>query len=834
MADGITRRTFLSSAVMTGASSALGLDRAAHRGSANEDALPPRKSSFDESWMFCKGDPAGAQLPDYLSDAWTTVDLPHDWSIAGPFSKDEPCGGSGGYLPTGIAWYRKSFQLPRTLAHRRVSVQFDGVYQRSEVWINGHSLGMRPYGYITFSHDLTPYLRFGNESNVIAVRVDNSLQPNSRWYSGSGIYRHVWLELTDPVHVAPWGTTIRSTEIMPERATVEILTQVRNGNGYDAKCVLTTEVVDGAGRIVKTDSVEESIAAGDEHLFKQTFAITQPDLWSVATPHLYLARQRLTIQEAEVDAVTTSFGIRDIQFDKDKGFLLNGTRIKLNGVCLHHDGGAVGAAVPGRVWERRLNLLKEMGCNAIRCSHNPPAPEFLDLCDGMGFLVMAEAFDEWREGKEHTPQFGYHNYFDEWGERDIADMVARDRNHPSIVIWSAGNEVPDQVVPRGQETLRRLLDLFHTEDPTRMVTVACDRIAADPVSATQEFLAELDVVGYNYVDRWRDRTEKYYSIDRHDYPQRRFIGTESVTMHGARGVYAVNTQNTDLVPNAMNECIQVEQLQKFIQTYDYVSGDFMWTGIDYLGEAHWPSKSASSGVIDTCGFRKDAYYFYQSLWTNSPVLHLFPHWNWKGNEGDVIEVSCFTNCDTVELFLNGKSLGVKGFSFPRDGMVGKYGNYPPRAKILQTTADLHLTWDVAYAPGTLRAVGTKNGQVMTTVEIDTTGDPAAIKLMADCNVIKTAWRDVVHITVEVVDEKGRVVPTAENEIAFELDGPGRILGVDNGRPDSHESFQGNHRKAFNGLALVILQSTGKSGTFSLSASSPGLAANGIIVTSHAG
>ena len=614
---------------------------------------------------------------------------------------------------------------------------------------------------------------------------------------------------------------------------METLTQVRNESGRDHTCVITTEVVDHAGRIVKTDSAQESIPAGAEHRFKQTLAIAKPELWSVATPHLYLARQRLTIQAAEVDAVTTSFGIRDIRFDKDKGFLLNGKRIKLNGVCLHHDGGAVGAAVPERVWERRLNLLKEMGCNAIRCSHNPPASEFLDLCDAMGFLVMDEAFDEWREGKEQTPQFGYHKYFDEWGARDVRDMVARDRNHPSIVIWSAGNEVPDQIVPRGSETLRSLLDVFHKDDPTRMVTVACDRIAADPAFAPPEFLAELDVVGYNYVDRWRDRTEKYYSIDRHDYPRRRVIGTESVTMHSVRGVYSVNARNSDFVAGFSNERIQVEQLQKFIQTYDYVSGDFMWTGIDYLGEAPWPNKSSSSGVIDTCGFCKDAYYFYQSLWTDSPVMHLFPHWNWNGKEGDVIAVSCFTNCEMVELFLNGKSLGVKGFSFPRDGMVGRYGNYPPRAKVLQTTADLHLTWDVAYAPGTLRAIGTKDGRVVKTVEINTTGEPAAIRLTADRNVIKASRRDVAHITVEVVDAEGRMVPTAENEIAFALDGPGRILGVDNGRPDSHESFQGNRRRAFNGLALVLLQSAGTPGTFRLSASSPALAAHEIAVTSHA-
>jgi beta-galactosidase len=475
------------------------------------------------------------------------------------------------------------------------------------------------------------------------------------------------------------------------------------------------------------------------------------------------------------------------------------------------------------MWERRLELLQKMGCNAIRLSHNPPAPELLDMLDRMGFLVMAEAFDEWKQPKLQTPLYGYHKYFDEWSARDMSAMIERDRNHPSIVIWSAGNEMPDQSDPHGAETLQALLDIMRSKDPSRLVTAACDQIAAEPKAALPEFLDKLDVVGYNYVDRWRDRREKFYSIDRHDCPNRRFIGTETSSIFGPRGAYAFETPEDPFYGRAANTAIEVEQLQKFIQTYDYVSGDFIWTGIDYLGESLWPAKLGSSGALDTCGFPKDAYYFYQSRWTRETVLHLFPHWNWSGREGKVITVTCYTNCDTVELFLNGKSLGMKGYAFPRPGMVGTYGNYPPRAKALQTTADLHLSWDVPFTPGTLTATGVKDGKVVRTVEIKTAGAPAKLALTADRPRISSGPSDVAHVTVQVMDAEGRVVPTANNEIAFAVEGAGRILGVDNGQPDSHESYQGPSRRAFNGLALVVLQSTGAPGKLTLSASSPALA-----------
>lgn len=812
MDNGFTRRGFLGTATTAGMMSKLALVPA----SAAANAGARQRLSFDEGWKFCRGDFPGAEAPGFSDQAWRDVDLPHDWSIEGPYAKDEPTGGSGGYLPTGFGWYRKRFTLPAT--NRRVQIEFDGVYQRSDVWINGRHLGFRPYGYSSFSYDLTPHLNAGE--NVVAVRVDNSLQPNSRWYSGSGIYRHTWLTTTDAVHVAHWGVCIRTNAVSAVSAMIEIATTVRNDTAKEKLCALETTIVDAAGKPVQSASASARIPANGEHVYTQSVALAKPELWSPANPVLYMANTALRA-EGSTDDVATPFGIRDARFDADRGFLLNGERVKLNGACLHHDGAAVGAAVPDRIWERRLALLKDMGCNAIRCSHNPPAPEFLDLCDTMGFLVMAEAFDEWRQPKLQTPAYGYHRYFDEWAVRDLTDMLQRDRNHPSIVLWSAGNEVPDQTDPKGPETLQMLLDVFRAQDPTRPVTVACDNIAAEPKATPEAFLEKFDVVGYNYVDRWRDRREKFYSIDRHDHPTRKFIGTESPGLGGVRGAYRLGDEPPIFGERSSNNRIEAEQLQKFVQTYDYVSGDFMWTGIDYLGESFWPGKLAASGVLDTCGFPKDAYYFYQSVWTAKPVLHLFPHWNWQGHEGEIVTVGCYTNCDTVELFLNGRSFGTKGFAFPRPGMVKQWGTYPPRGKALQTTADLHLAWDVPYAPGVLKAVGIKDGEPIATVEIRTTGAPAALRLSADRDRIAAGRRDVAHVTVAVIDANGLIVPTAENEIAFGLKGMGRVIGLDNGRPDSHESYQGISRKAFGGLALALLQSP-TPGAMLLAASSPGL------------
>jgi beta-galactosidase len=828
MSKNLTRRDFITDATLVAAASTLPLEAFA---APKHTPIPPppleRRANFDANWKFVEGDTPGADAPTFQDTTWTTLNLPHDWSISGAFSQDAPAKGEGAYLPTGIGWYRKQFTLPASATGKRVTIEFDGVYQRSEVWINGKPLGMRPYGFISFAYDLTPHLNPAGKPNFLAVKVDNSLQPNCRWYTGSGIYRHTWLRITEPVHIAQWSTVIRTPEVTKDSATLEISSRIHN-ESRTADCSVTFELLDPSGAVIqqaKTDT--QTIDAASDHPFTQTIKLPNPAIWSNTTPHLYSLRTTLRSAGKQLDQETTPFGIRTIEFHVDKGFLLNGEHVKLNGVCIHGDCGSVGTAVPERVWERRLELLQQMGCNSIRLSHNPPAPELLDLLDRMGFLVMAEAFDEWKDAKAEIKAHGYSNYFDEWSERDMTAMIQRDRNHPSIVIWSAGNEIRDQTDPNGPATLQRLKDIIHKNDTTRLITAACDEIASDPRPASPEFLAGLDVVGYNYVDRWRDRREKFYNIDRHDYPTRKFIGTETSALGGIRGSYAIDGPQFE---RASNTLIEVEQLQKFIQTYDYVSGDFMWTGIDYLGEARWPNKNASSGFLDTCGFPKDSYYFYQSIWTQKPMLHLATHWNWQGKEGQLIPVTCYTNCDTVELFLNGKSLGSKGYAFPRPGMVGRYGNYPPRARARQTTADLHLSWDVPYAPGILTAKGTKDGAAVQTIELHTTGAPTKLALIADRSTIRSTPDDVAHITVQVLDAEGRMVPTANDQITFALLGEGRILGLDNGQPDSHEPFKGNTRKAFNGLALAILQSTGRSGSFTLSASAQSLAPAQITIT----
>lgn len=802
------------------------LDRA-HALAASQGARGRSRDSFDFGWKFCLGDSPGAEAPGYADGGWRDIDLPHDWSIEGRYDQDAPSSGPGGYLPTGIGWYRKRFTLPESRRRRVVQLEFDGVYQNSQVWINGHLLGQRPYGFVPFTYEITEFLRPGAE-NAVAVRVDNSRQTNCRWYSGSGIYRHTWLLQTDPLRVACWGTFATTPQVSAERATVRVETEVTNGRGHAAACTLSTTLLDEERVVAGEQKTPRLLAPGETFRFVQELPVERPHLWSVDSPYLYTVRSGVQDGTETVDEYHTPIGIRSAVFDLNGGFLLNGRHIKLRGACVHPEAGCVGAAVPESVWERRLELLREMGCNAIRTSHNPFAAEFLDICDRMGFLVMNEAFDEWRDAKAQI-RCGYHLYFDEWHQRDLTNFIHRDRNHPSVVLWSAGNEVPDQSDPEGVATLRGLLDIFHSEDPTRPVTVACDRIASEPPAnrVRPQFLAELDIVGYNYVDRWRRRADLYYSIDRAAYPLRRFIGTESIGIGGIRGDYSYLFPSGEgqpyhgfLIPSNLE--LDAEELWKFVSLHDYVSGDFMWTGIDYLGESRWPMKAAPTGTLDTCGFPKDSYYFYQSQWTPKPMLHLFPHWNWQGREGRIVSVGCYTNCDTVELFLNGRSYGVKSYEFPREGMEETYGNYPTRARELRTTNDLHLSWDVPYESGTLRAVGRRDGSVAVVTEVSTTGVPHAIALYPDRVSLAADRRDVAHVRVEVQDAQGRVVPDADMEIAFALGGEGRLIGVDNGDPFSHEGYKASHRKAFHGLCQALLQSTARPGQVRLTASAPGL------------
>jgi beta-galactosidase len=833
--DSISRRSLLGRAL--GAAAVVSALDSVSRADAQTIGAPARiRDSFDFGWKFLKGDATGAQSSGFADTNWRSLDLPHDWGIEGPFAQNEPSGGAGGNAPTGIGWYRKHFRVPESYKGHKVSVEFDGVYQNSEVWINGHYLGKRPFGYISFAYDITPHLNLTGE-NVAAVKVDNSRQPNSRWYSGSGIYRHTWLTAVNPIHVAQWGTFVTTPRVAKEAATVNTRTRVRNDRNAAAKCTLASAILDREGKAVQSNEVTQEIGANGEYEFAQQFAVIEPSLWSVSAPNLYTLRSTVTEGGQVADEYETAFGIREALFDADKGFLLNGEHVKLNGVCLHHDGGSVGAAVPERVWERRFEILREMGCNAIRTSHNPPAPEFLDLCDRMGFLVMDEAFDEWVAGKGQLRGNGYSLFFAEWHERDVTDFVHRDGNHPSVVLWSCGNEIPDQLSPHGVEIVRDMVNIFHREDPTRFVTAACDQIAAEPKPAPVEFLSLLDVVGYNYADRWRERRELYYSEDKLAHPNWRMIGTESGGMGGPRGDYRGMEPTAPGQPAVAPVAgrgggfgfgrgfrgLDTEELWRFVRTHDYVAGDFMWTGIDYLGESGWPNHGATSGCIDSCGFPKDGYYFYQSQWTEKAMVHLFPHWNWKGREGQFLTVACYTNCDNVELFLNGKSVGMKGYVFPRFGMQGRYGQSGPQAMNgVRTTSDLHLSWDVPYEPGTLRAVGTKNGQAVAIAEISTTDDPAAVELSVDRDTIHADRRDVAHVTAKVVDTQGRMHPDADSEIAFETQGEGKLIGLDNGDMSDHEDFKGKVRKANHGMCLAIVQSTANAGQIRVTATAPGL------------
>ncbi|MES1198253.1 MAG: glycoside hydrolase family 2 TIM barrel-domain containing protein, partial [Chitinophagaceae bacterium] len=573
---------------------------------------------MDFGWKFSQTDTSGADKPSFNDSKWRTLNLPHDWSIESAFVQNAATGGGGGYLPTGVGWYRKHFVLPKSSLSKNIWIEFDGVYQNSDVWINGHHLGHYPSGYMSFYYDLTPYIKAGE--NIITVRVDNSLQPNTRWYSGSGIYRHVWLSITDPLHVAQWGTYITTPFADSASATVIVKTKIENNNSVAKDAVLRSIVLDAKGNEVGSIETPASIQGKNNTELEQKITVSFPALWSLESPNMYSLRSVIVEKGKVLDEVVSSFGIRDIKYDVNKGFLLNGKHVKMNGVCLHHDAGSVGAAVPESMWVRRLQILKEMGCNAIRTSHNPVAPEFLDLCDRMGFLVQDEIFDVWKSNKV---KFDYANYFDQWSQNDLVNFIHRDRNHPSVVMWSAGNEIGEQKQPKGYEVLRPLIETFHREDPTRLVTTGNDNIAADGGSTTLPFMQMLDIVGYNYVDRWHERRELFYSIDRHDHPDWKMTGTESVSIPGVRGNYYGGggfgpIDSSVIRPANMSSVIRAEQLWKFVSNHDYVIGDFMWTGFDYLGEARWPNKNASSGVIDLCGFPKDGYYFYQSQWTEKP------------------------------------------------------------------------------------------------------------------------------------------------------------------------------------------------------------------------
>jgi len=782
---------------------------------------------MDFNWRFSLGDHPGAEFPEFNDNDWRKLNVPHDWGIESEFSKNIPHGSLTGYLPLGtgsIGWYRKNFTLSKRDLNNSIWIEFDGVYMNSDVWINGKHLGHYPNGYNSFHYELSKYVKAGQ--NMIVVRVDNSLQPNTRWYAGAGIYRHVRLLITSKLHISHYGINITTPVITEELGVISVRTTIENDYSNKREGTLLSVITDIKGKEVSKFETPFSVDSCQKTEIFQRIQVQKPTLWSPEKPKLYVLKSFIMGKGKIIDNNETRFGIRKIEFLADKGFLLNGIQTKIKGVCIHHTIGCVGSAVPEAVWIRYLNKLKEMGCNAIRTAHNPFAPEFLAMCDSIGFLVMEEAFDELKEPKangmmtNNVVPYGYHIYFDKWGIYDLIQEIRRDRNHPSVIIWGVANEVKEQVTPDGYKTIKKLITICHSEDPTRPATSTCNRIARDyGPSTTLEFMESLDIVGYNYVGFTSKRRELLFSIDKFAHPEWKILATENSSIYSVRGKYSLGNDPNHVNPSYNTNMIDQEQLWKSIMIHDYLMGIFLWTGIDYLGESHWPNIGPPCGEIDRCGFPKDAFYFYQSIWTKKPMIHIFPHWNWKGREGQVIPVICYTNCDAVELFLNDKSFGEKRLQFPRLGspVVGSSTTYDSKEHV--TTSDLHLSWDIPYKPGILRAVGKKQGKVVYTTEIRTVGEPAAIRLSADKNQLKSDNRDVVQIKVEIVDKDGFVVPEAGNMVEFTIEGPGKLIGVDNGNPQDHNSFKLNRRNVFHGLCLAVIQSNGKPGKIKITARS---------------
>jgi beta-galactosidase len=775
---------------------------------------PRVRNSFDAGWAFTIGEPAGAEQRAFDDSGWRRLDLPHDWSIEGPFHPANPSGAPGGFLPGGTGWYRKSFKAPSTAEGRRVFIEFDGVYMNGEVWINGHRLGKRPYGFIGFEHDLTPHLDL-NGDNVLAVRVDHSQQPSGRWYTGSGIYRHVWLKTTDSLRVVHWGTYVTTPKISTTQAEVAVQTTIRNGHAAAKSVTVTQTVLSAEGAVLATAQGVHELAADAELTAHQSLQIANPARWSPDSPNLYTLRTELHDSGRLADCYETPFGVREVHFDAKAGLFVNGVSTKLKGVCNHQDLGPLGTALWDQALERRMRLLKDMGCNAIRTAHYPHSPEMMALCDRLGFLVIDETFDEWRRGWDFEGQllvaskdnkgkapFGYNQYFDEWHERDLTDHLKRDRNHPSVIMWSVGNEVPESVKNGEIETVKILRDRCHKIDPTRPVTVGCNHIKSANASG---FTEQLDIVGYN------EGVESVFEIegDRVRYPDRKMYLSEVPHSLQTRGEYRTQPRyyrpgfdhpkltakevfpETDAYYESSydNSGVQIDARRswRMTQSQPSIMGEFRWTGFDYIGESGgWPRVLGNYGIIDLCNFPKDTYYFYQSQWTDKPMAHLLPHWTWPGKEGVTIPVWCYTNGDEAELFLNGASLGTRKFDDKND---------------------MHLEWLVPYQPGELKVIARKDGKVSATSSHHTAGAPARIGISADQTKLDPANRDLSYVTLRVEDENGVFAPQAAKWVNIQIEGPGRLVGSGGGDPLCHESFQASTFRTFHGLGLAIIAAT---------------------------
>jgi beta-galactosidase len=769
------------------------------------------KISFNRDWRFQQVEPRFLPWTPEDTSGWRVLDLPHDWSIELERKPENPSSNLGGYFQMGSGWYQKSFHAHQAWSENRILVEFEGVYMNAEVFINDHPLGLHPYGYTTFVHDLTPHLKWG-EANDLRVFVDNSHPLNARWYSGSGIYRPVWLWVLNPVHISHWGVFISTPDIQPEVATVKVITRIENNTPEKCAVILRSRAVSPEGVIVAVSDSSCEVMAGKTLEINDELLVLDPLLWSPDSPHLYHLESEILLEDTIVDHQTTKFGIRKLEFSSESGFRINGVPLKFQGGCVHHDNGILGAASYPRSEERKVAVHKANGFNAIRCAHNPPSPAFLDACDRLGMLVIDEAFDVWRQGKNPGD---YHLHFDDWWQRDLDSMVLRDRNHPSVILWSIGNELVERAKPEGVRIAERLAARIRELDPTRPITAAVnDGGEFWQWEQADGFFEKLDVCGYNY--KWRQ-----YLPDHERHPQRMIIGTESTA------------------GEAFDHWTLVRQ-------HLHILGDFVWTSLDYLGESGigreyyegepadflpgYPWHQAYCGDLDLCGYKRPQSYYRDILWGRGEKLYIAVHaplpegkattmsywgwpdvwsdWNWRGHEDQILKVYVYSACDAVELFLNGRPLGRQP----------------------TTELERHIAaFDVPYQPGVLKAIGFSDGQVAAEKELLTVGEPTRIRLTAEQTAILAGESDLCFVIVEILDEHNHLHPSSEQEIFFTTQGAGSIAAVGNGNPLSMENYTGNSRRAFRGRCMVVLKSNGEPGRIVLRAQADGLHGDEVVI-----
>ncbi len=787
------------------------------------------KQSFNDGWLFLKGDATEAEKPNFDDKGWRKLDLPHDWAIEGPFDVkyNARCGG----LPVhGTGWYRKHFTMNSTDAGKTINVIFDGAMNESHVWVNGHFVGERPYGYVTFGYDISEYLKYDGSENVIAVRLTPK-DLSSRWYPGAGLYRNTWLTVDESQHIPMWGTYVTTPTVTDKLSVVQIRTDVVNKDNTPSDVKLKYTIVSPEKKVVAESTEDITIAANGKSESGVWINLKNPALWDTNNPNLYTLQTEVVVNGEVKDYTETTFGIRSIEFTTE-GFFLNGKKVRLNGVCLHHDNGPLGTAINERADERKLTIMKDMGVNAIRTSHNPTAPEFLALCDRLGLLVLDEVFDGWKKNKTEN-DYGLH--FDKWSARDLSDIILRDRNHPSVIMWSIGNEVLEQSVKNlGWKETARLAAICRNLDPTRPSTIGFNNYP-DPYD--YNMAQQVDVVGINYKPL-------HYDDIREKYPNLIIYGSETSSCTSSRGVYHLPIEKYDKHESnqvtsydivgprwAYPPDVEFDAQEK----NPYVLGEFIWTGFDYLGEPtpyggrdnstngywndDWPSHSSYFGAVDLCGTPKDRFYLYQSHWTTKPMIHLLPHWNWEGMEGTTIPVYAYTNCDEAELFVNGKSLGKKVKGKDLTELKVEFLRY--EHKTFQSK--YRLSWDVPYQKGEIKVVGYKDGKKIVEQRIATAGKPAKVVLSADQTIIDADGKDLSYVTVRIEDKDGNLCPNADNLVKFSVSGCGDLVAVGSGNAASLEPFQTDNRKAFYGQCMAIIKSNkDKAGEIVITAKSKGL------------